>query len=164
MTEEEFKQTVMPHHQMMLAEALRLLRNRDDALDCLQDAITALWKTRKTLHEVENIRAYCLRTVANKALEMLRRQAGDASGPPAAASEEEPPDAALERSERAALLKKAIMQLPDNERKIVVMRVIKEMTGEEIAAATGLSHSNVRVLLHRARQRLKEYIDKHNGL
>ena len=121
MTEEEFKQTVMPHHQMMLAEALRLLRNRDDALDCLQDAITSLWETRKLLHEVENIRAYCLRTVANKALEMLRRQAGDASGPPAAASEEEPPDAALERSERAALLKKAIMQLPDNERKIVVM-------------------------------------------
>ena len=160
MTEEEFKQTVMPHHQMMLAEALRILRNRDDALDCLQDALTALWKTRKTLPEVENIRAYCLRAVANKAFEMLRRQAGDASGPPATATEEEPPDAALERAEKAALLKKAIMQLPVNERMIVMMRVMKEMTGEEIAAATGLSHSNVRVLLHRARQRLKEYTDK----
>ena len=74
MTEKEFKETVLPHHQLMLAEALRLLKNRDEALDCLQDAVTALWKSRKELTTVKNVKAYCMKIVCNRALEMIRQR------------------------------------------------------------------------------------------
>lgn len=170
MTEEEFKKAVLPHHQQMMAEAFRILQNRDDALDCLQDTVTALWNNRKMLHDVENIRSYCLRTISNRAIEMLRQQvktnpeSQDSLRLQNALQSDDPPDAAIERTEKMELLRRAIRELPENERKVIVMKVIKEMTGEEIAEATGLSHGNVRVLLHRGRQRLKEYLDKHKGL
>lgn len=164
MTEEEFKKAVMPHHQLMMAEALHILQNRDDALDCLQDAITALWKSRKTLLSVGNIRAYCIKTVSNRAIEMLRRQIRTEDESNDTMISDDPPDAALERAEKMALLKKAVKLLPENERMVIVMKVLKGMSGEEIAETTGLSHSNVRVLTHRARQRLKEYLEKHKGI
>lgn len=164
MTEEEFKKAVMPHHQLMMAEALHILQNRDDALDCLQDAITALWKSRKTLLSVGNIRAYCVKTVSNRAIEMLRRQVRTEDESNDTMISDDPPDAALERAEKMALLKKAVKLLPENERMVIVMKVLKGMSGEEIAETTGLSHSNVRVLTHRARQRLKEYLEKHKGI
>lgn len=164
MTEEEFKKAVLPHHQLMMAEALHILQNRDDALDCLQDAITALWKSRETLLSVGNIRAYCIKTVSNRAVEMLRRQIRTEDESNDTMISDDPPDAALERAEKMSLLKKAVKLLPENERMVIVMKVLKEMSGEEIAETTGLSHSNVRVLTHRARQRLKEYLEKHKGL
>ena len=164
MTEEEFKKAVMPHHQLMMAEALHILQNRDDALDCLQDAITVLWKSRKTLLSVGNIRAYCVKTVSNKAIEMLRLQVRTEDESNDNMISDDPPDAALERAEKMALLKKAVKLLPENERMVIVMKVLKGMSGEEIAETTGLSHSNVRVLTHRARQRLKEYLEKHKGI
>lgn len=164
MTEEEFKKAVMPHHQLMMAEALHILQNRDDALDCLQDAITALWKSRKTLLSVGNIRAYCVKTVSNRAIEMLRRQVRTEDESNDNMISDDQPDAALERAEKMALLKKAVKLLPENERMVIVMKVLKGMSGEEIAETTGLSHSNVRVLTHRARQRLKEYLEKHKGI
>ncbi|MCM1489966.1 MAG: sigma-70 family RNA polymerase sigma factor [Muribaculum sp.] len=164
MTEEEFKKAVMPHHQLMMAEALHILQNRDDALDCLQDAITALWKSRKTLLSVGNIRAYCIKTVSNRAIEMLRRQVRTEDESNDNMISDDPPDAALERAEKMALLKKAVKLLPENERMVIVMKVLKGMSGEEIAETTGLSHANVRVLTHRARQRLKEYLEKHKGI
>lgn len=164
MTEEEFKKAVMPHHQLMMAEALHILQNRDDALDCLQDAITALWKSRKTLLSVGNIRAYCVKTVSNRAIEMLRRQVRTEDESNDAMILDDPPDAALERAEKMALLKKSVKLLPENERMVIVMKVLKGMSGEEIAETTGLSHANVRVLTHRARQRLKEYLEKHDGI
>lgn len=164
MTEEEFKAAVMPHHQMMMAEALHILQNRDDALDCLQDAVTALWKSRNKLHDIDNIKAYCIKVIANRAIEMLRRQVKTENETSDAMTSDDPPDLAMERAEKIALLKKAIKLLPENERMVMVMKVIKNMTGEEIAEATGLSHANVRVLTHRARQRLKEYLEKYKGL
>lgn len=164
MTEEEFKAAVMPHHKMMLAEALHILQNRDDALDCLQDAVTALWKSRSSLSDVKNIKAYCIKAVTNRAIEMLRRQVKTEDESSDTMTSDDPPDIEMERAEKIALLKKAIRLLPDNERMVIVMKVIKNMTGEEIAEASGLSHANVRVLTHRARQRLKEYLEKYKGL
>lgn len=164
MTEEEFKNSVLPHHKLMLAEALHILRDRDEALDCLQDVITSLWKFRKNLREVENMRAYCLTAISNRAIEMIRLYPPEESESDNNIPADDKTDAFMERSEKVALLRKAISQLPENERKVIVMKAIKGMSGEEIAKATGLSHSNVRVLIHRARTKLKEYLEKYDGI
>ena len=164
MTEQEFKETVLPHHKMMLAEAMRLLKNRDEALDCLQDAVTSLWRSRHELPKVSNIKAYCIRSVSNRALEMIRQR--PISYPEY--DEDLPSDAttssAVERKEKVAILKKAIQLLPENERKVVLMKAIRGMKSDEIAEATGFSPSNVRVLLHRGRKGLKDYMKKYYGL
>ncbi|MDE6479101.1 MAG: sigma-70 family RNA polymerase sigma factor [Muribaculaceae bacterium] len=162
MTEKEFKETVLPHHKMMQAEAMRLLKDRDEALDCLQDAVTALWKSRLELANVSNIKAYCIRSVTNRALEMMRQRHisyseyynKDLPSDVTAASE-------VERRENVAALRKAIKLLPEKERNVVLMKAINGMSSDEIAEATGLTSNNVRVLLYRGRKRIKDYLKKY---
>ena len=160
MTEKEFKEAVLPHHSMMLAEAMRLLKNRDEALDCLQDAVTSLWKSRIELAKVSNLKAYCIRTVSNRALEMIRQRHVSYSEYGKDLQSDVKSDSEVERSENAAILKKAIKLLPENERKVVLMKAINGMSSDEIADAIGLTSNNVRVLLYRGRKRIKDYLKK----
>lgn len=164
MTEKEFKETVLPHHAKMLAEAMRLLKNRDEALDCLQDAVTALWKSRQELTKVGNIKAYCIKSVSNRALEMIRQRRISFSEYGKDLPSETTPASAVERREKAAILRKAIKLLPENERDVILLKAIKGMSSDEIAEATGFSSVNVRVLLHRGRKRIKDYMNKYYGL
>lgn len=160
MTEKEFKETVLPHHQMMLEEAMRLLKNRDEALDCLQDAVTALWKSRLELNKVSNIKAYCIRSVSNRALEMIRQCHVAYSECRKDIPSEGTADSEVERRENVSILKKAIKLLPENERKVVLLKAINGMSSDEIAKSTGFTATNVRVLLHRGRKRIKDYLKK----
>ena len=164
MTEQEFKETVLPHHQMMLGEAIRLLKNRDEALDCLQDAVTALWKSRQELAKVSNIKAYCIKSVSNRALEMIRQHKISDSEYGKDLPSDMTAASAVERRENAAILRKAIKHLPENERKVVLLRAINGMSSDEISKTTGFSPTNVRVLLHRGRKRIKDYMNKYYGL
>lgn len=163
MTEKEFKETVLPHHAMMLEEAMRLLKNRDEALDCLQDAVTALWKARKELTKVSNIKAYCIKSVTNRALEMIRQRRLPYSEYGDDLPSDVTPASTVESIEKVAILREAIKALPENERNVVVMKAIQGMSGDEIAEATGFSSANVRVLLYRGRKRIKDYLKKHYG-
>ncbi len=164
MTEQEFKETVLPHHSMMLAEAMRLLKNRDEALDCLQDAVTALWKTRGELSKVSHIKAYCIKSVTNRALEMIRQRHAANTDISNDILSEASPSSAVESKENITILREAIRHLPESERKVVVLKAIRGMTSDEIAEASGLTAANVRVLLHRGRKRIKDYLNKYYGL
>jgi RNA polymerase sigma-70 factor, ECF subfamily len=66
----------------------------------------------------------------------------------------------LETRER---LKKALAELPHRQRLIVALRDVDGLSSGEICSLLGLSRENERVLLHRARSRLRaaleEYID-----
>jgi RNA polymerase sigma-70 factor (ECF subfamily) len=63
-----------------------------------------------------------------------------------------------ERAERAELLARAeaaVAALPESSRTIVVLRDVEGLSTAEVAAATGLSETAVKVRLFRARERLR---------
>ncbi len=70
------------------------------------------------------------------------------------------PDAALERSELEAALHRAIAELPDERRIVVVLRDLEGLSYEEIAAALDLELGTVRSRLHRARTDLKDKLER----
>jgi RNA polymerase sigma-70 factor (ECF subfamily) len=51
---------------------------------------------------------------------------------------------------------KLIGQLPEQQQQIVIMRNVDDRPYEEIEEATGLSAVNIRVLLSRARKKIRE--------
>lgn len=60
----------------------------------------------------------------------------------------------IERKERAVVINKCMLQLPEDERSILWMFYFEELSLKEIIDITDLSEANVKVKLHRARKRL----------
>jgi len=101
----------------------------------------------------------CLSRLASGAARMGRASDGDAAlgnlvNPEAGVAD------AIERREVEAALRRAIAELPEEQRIMVVLRDLEGLAYEEIAESLGLALGTVRSRLHRARLELKERLEK----
>lgn len=66
----------------------------------------------------------------------------------------------IERKERAVIINKCLIELPEDERSIIWLFYFEELSLKEIIEITELSEANVKVKLHRARKRLLAIVEK----
>jgi RNA polymerase sigma factor (sigma-70 family) len=81
------------------------------------------------------------------------------------AQQQETPWTRIEQNSRKATLNQAIGQLPETDGQVLTLFYMASQSVEEISNITGMTTTNVKVRLFRARQKLKEIIDskyKHN--
>ena len=67
---------------------------------------------------------------------------------------------ALLTGETRQMLERAIEQLPPTQRRVVTLRDVEGWSSREVCDALEVSEANQRVLLHRARTKLREAIDR----
>lgn len=80
------------------------------------------------------------------------------SAPPAPWAET--PEAQLLRGETMRVLEQALAELPERQRMVVVLRDVEGWSSDEVCNVLGLSETNQRVLLHRARSRLRSVLER----
>src|SRR4051794_32235203 len=78
-------------------------------------------------------------------------------------SEWQTPEEELLRGETREVILRAIDELPDAQRAVITMRDVEGFPPEEVAEALGISDGNQRVLLHRARSKVRRAIEAHLG-
>lgn len=127
----------------MYMVAFRILRNRADAEDAVQDVFLKLLKNVPT--EISNGRAYIFQTVRNTAISRLRRRNFETSTNP----EELLPLLRNDEAEDggsdsvAEQFEELMEELDDEEREIFTLHVDAELGFREIAKMTGLSTASV---------------------
>jgi RNA polymerase sigma-70 factor (ECF subfamily) len=70
------------------------------------------------------------------------------------------PDARLEGLETRALIVNAIRSLPQQQRDVIALRDVEGWTADEVCSALDISEGNQRVLLHRARGKVRAILER----
>lgn len=160
---EEFKQRFMPYHRMLYRVAFGLTGNQQDAEDLLQDTFMRMWQKRELLTSEHVNEAYLILMMRNLHLDRLRVKTPDTSIPldsVSLPSDQNRPDEKAERRNEAFLIKELIEHLPLKEKDIIRMYLLEELSYEEMEACTGMKQGNLRQIVLRTRNKLKEQFTK----
>jgi RNA polymerase sigma-70 factor (ECF subfamily) len=133
-----------------------------DALDVVQDAFHTLLQRpeAEALRSSSDDAVRLLSVIVRNAARNLRRRHHHARphvdvDDAGLVAHDPSPDDALDRAAAATQLVGCMTQLGDVHRHVVTLRVLEELSGDEAAAALGLTPGHVAVLLHRARKQLE---------
>jgi RNA polymerase sigma-70 factor (ECF subfamily) len=148
--------------------ACRLLGNRQDAQECVQDAfVEAIALSRR--QPVKSARALLLHVVTARAMDRLRRKyrrhSVDSPGDFEAVADEFPqPHQQAENAELLEKLRAALPTLPIQQSQAFVLHCVEGWSYQEIAERLGVSVGAVGMLILRARGKLKELLNADCGL
>jgi RNA polymerase sigma-70 factor (ECF subfamily) len=168
--DEAFGALVRRHERLVLSLVRRYARTPEDARDLSQRTfLRAFEAARRALgREAQGgipFRRWLVRIAVNLGKNHLRdetrftRTSLELLGP-----DETPtvPPAAedLERAQRAARVRRAVLQLPRRQREVLTLRVDAELPFAEVAAALGITENAARVSFHHATRRLRDLVSE----
>ncbi len=170
---EAFDHLVLKYQDRIFNMCCRMMGNREEADDAAQevfirayrglpsfrgDAAFSTWLYRIAVNTCKNK----LTSLAHRMKRvMVRFKSGDEEGGVRdIANGKGTPSTVLEGSEKRKILEKEINALPPDQKAVVVMRDIEGLSYEEIAKVSGDNLGTVKSKLARARQRLRERLER----
>ncbi len=132
----------------------KMTQDRALSEDLVQDVFLRILRYRQTYRPGTAFRTWMYQIARNARLDHVRKVRPEAPllAEPAAPA---PADPAQQKQE-AQLLQRALMQLPEDKREILILSRFQELKYEEIARLMGCEVGAVKVRVHRALQQLRE--------
>lgn len=166
---EAFEQLVSAYDRRAYNIAYRVMGNEEDAKDMAQEAMLRVYRSIKDFKGQSSFSTWLYRIVTNVCLDELRRrkndkhvsidstiQTEDGELHIELSSDKETPETAYERVEQRELIKKAIGELNDEYRSVIVLRDIQGFSYEEISNMLECSLGTVKSRINRARAMLRD--------
>jgi RNA polymerase sigma-70 factor (ECF subfamily) len=150
------------------AVALRIVRAHDVADDVAQEAFLRAWRSLDRFELGRPFGPWVCRIAANLAVNHVRspraREEGLPEGHAETRAKAPGPLGELLDGEAARVLEAAMAELPGEQRAVLVMRAVEDMSYAEIADALGISPGTVMSRLFRAREKLSLALRPYLGL
>jgi RNA polymerase sigma-70 factor (ECF subfamily) len=187
--ERAFEALVARHYATMLAVARHYVKSRAVAEEVVQETWLGVLKGLDRFEGRSSLRTWILRILVNIAKTRGAREARSLPFASLAPQGEEPaveperfrgrdgpfpghwraypgdwqrlPEDALADRETLAIVFSTIEQLPEAQRIVITMRDIQGCDSDEVCAALDVSEGNQRVLLHRARSKVRSALERH---
>ncbi|MEO1054610.1 MAG: sigma-70 family RNA polymerase sigma factor [Bacteroidota bacterium] len=147
--------------------ALRIVKNEEDAEEVSQDAFVKAFKSIAKFKREAAFSTWLYRIVYNTALSKIKKKQLDSTSIEERHEEISASDTIqsfqqLVKKDQRKYIHHALNRLSEEEATLINLHYINGKAMEEVGKITGLSHSNVRVKIFRARKKLHVYL--HNAL
>jgi RNA polymerase sigma-70 factor, ECF subfamily len=171
-----FRAIMQRHNRRLYRIARGILRNNTEAEDAVQEAYVsafthlasyrgestlATWLSRIIMNEALGRLRLRRSTVDFAALESVRSEAEIIQFPQSTPSDD--PERTMAQRQILQLVEQATDNLPEAFRLVFVTRVIEGMSVEETSQLLGIKPETVKTRLHRARQLVRDQLDKQIG-
>jgi len=188
--EAAFEALVRRYHGEMVALARTYVRTREIAEEVVQETWLAVLRSIDRFEQRSSLKTWIFRILVNTAMTRGAREArtmpfsslepidgvgpavdpdrfvaGDRSG--AGHWRAEPgdwrtlPEEQLLGRETIEVVRRAVEELPGRQAQVIAMRDIAGFTPDEVSTMLGVSRGNQRILLHRARSRVRAALERH---
>jgi RNA polymerase sigma-70 factor (ECF subfamily) len=156
-----FWNLVEPEHLKARAFCRKLMGNREDGDDLYQDCLVRALSRFTDLREIESFRSWLYRIVISVYRNRIRRPWWRRFAPLTAdVASSLPGDNPLAVLTARRRLEYAFKALSSEDRALVTLFELQGWSTSDVAAMTGLSESNVRVRLSRARRKMRDRLMK----
>jgi len=143
--------------------------NQEEANDLTSVIFLKAWHhiQNKTLEDAKTLRALLYKIARTSIIDYYRESGrktttslNDERNPIDMIDEAIDPQARLDSATNLELIMRQLPRLKEEYREVIIMRFINDLSLEEIVEITGKNKGNVRVLLHRSLNALRELIDE----
>ncbi len=161
-----FEELVRRHQELVFSLAYKLTGNRELANDVAQEAFIRAWKAIQKFRGDSTFSTWIYRITVNTAW-TLRKKAKkhyslniEDTQEPVVIDEKKDPEFLAINSDLSSVLKKALDQIPVEQRIIVELKNIEGRSHKEIAEYLDISVTAAKVRLHRAHQKLRIILEE----
>ncbi len=164
---ESFKSRILPSKNKLFRFAYRILESEEEAKDVVQEVLIKVWNGRDQMEGVQNWEAWCMRLTKNLSLDYIRSRQRKPTDPISEGfdvrQEGATPDLKTELSESTQRINQLIASLPEKQRQVIHLRDVEGYSYNEICEILDLDMSQVKVNLFRARNSVREKLQKINA-
>ncbi|WP_295858646.1 RNA polymerase sigma factor [uncultured Oscillibacter sp.] len=144
----QVEEQVLLLYPAMYRLAFAYVKNRDDAMDVVQESACKAIAGADALKNGGASRSWLFRITVNAALDVLRRRGRETAA-------QELPETGREDAYRDLDTLRALDALDERERTVVVLRFFEDLKLQEIADVTGENLNTVKTVLYRSLKKLK---------
>lgn len=164
---QSFSCLVAKYEKMAYTIAFRILENREEAEEAVQDAFVRMYRGLSDFQFGSKFSTWFYKIVYRTALSALRQQRmfmnyEEAGSIELSVGELDSATALLERNDRKDIITSVLKKLPADEALLLTLYYLEECSVEEIRQITELTPSNIKVKLFRGRKRFYDTIQ--NGM
>lgn len=168
--QDAFGQLVVDHQNKVYTLCVHMVTDREEAADLAQEAFLKAWRNLSSFHGESSFATWMHRLATNVCLDYLRKQARRQNISTAVSLDDEDanwsepadhsqdPQAHLEQEERKRALARALAELPEHHRRMLLMREVSGMSYQEIADALDVDLGTIKSRIARARERLRKIL------
>ena len=164
--ETAFEELLRQYEKKVYTLCFRMCGNSEDAEEAAQDAFLALWRGIDRFRQESSLSTWIYRLASNACIDLLRRRKKQGSslslddeelfldaGDPAPR-----PQDAVEHREAQKLLQEGLSALPEEYRKVLILREIEGLSYTEIAESASLELGTVKSRISRGRVLLRNFL------
>lgn len=161
-----YARLVDKHKHMVFTVALRIVRNREDAEEIAQDAFIKAFQSLETFKQESKFSTWLYKIAYNAAISKTRKKKLEMAPIEVNVVENYTLDEIfenlerLESNEQKTIISRLFESLNPDESTLITLYYYENVQTEEIGEITGLSQSNVKVKLHRIRQKMHNELQK----